>query len=790
MRKVKKRGVSEPGLGKEEAKSSESSNQKESSPNQIESSASDQSESRSAPRILISSKDQPVKPTTVQLGQKEPVHIKFTRPVENQSDEEPKQKRRERPQRAKTAPVTLKIKPPEPELAESPESESESSEDEGKEKKDNRTSIRIVPANKTNAEETQPEKRGRKLEIEAKSTKRESLSPNASRDILSRSNEELETSFKANEIYREKTRRLTNRKVLQRRSIQESDLKVQRIQESQSATSQGRYKTLPRNFKTVRLPLQTNKSAAVKNDKERGLSVDFKRKERELSTDSYDGRSETPQSVTSTQSYDHSPRRKLKHSCRLDGIHFEDDEDRPRLIRKAKQNRRLSNPNQILGRTDIQGLRKERPKSEVIGLRRSLSLPRSSERPRVKSESYNEFVTIHDFEDFNLSRSRTLPNRKKRVSYQEGTKGERSRSQERVQETGQRATSATEVEQAKNIEFERHLKEHNSFKESIKNSKRNHSHKRQEIETVGEEEEIEVFENSDDKRSKDVTDGNLKVNKEGKVKESQIRERVQERKERVEEEQEVKRDQGGQVKRSQSLPRQQNKTQFQLNEKEKEFDEFIRNQRNLLLQQLQKTEQVQKSSFQESKVQESKSQSSGQSVIKEVKGQEDQTEKRKVSEQVIESTKQSTENQGSIIEELLGKRKISEKGRRHKSTNDVQDIQRALQVQRSQGVQQQSEFLLQNNQQAKLIEKVKSSTKDNDIIRVFARGNVIQLSMEGDDRERFEQRQREYEELQQRQQQSKMVEDDRYRYMNNEFDRRNVTKTYYETSQQQQHNSR
>ena len=53
--------------------------------------------------------------------------------------------------------------------------------------------------------------------------------------------------------------------------------------------------------------------------------------------------------------------------------------------------------------------------------------------------------------------------------------------------------------------------------------------------------------------------------------------------------------------------------------------------------------------------------------------------------------------------------------------------------------------------------------------------------MEEVDREKFEQRQREYEEIQRRRssnkQQQRYVEDDRYRYMNNEFDKRNIN--YY-----------
>ena len=53
--------------------------------------------------------------------------------------------------------------------------------------------------------------------------------------------------------------------------------------------------------------------------------------------------------------------------------------------------------------------------------------------------------------------------------------------------------------------------------------------------------------------------------------------------------------------------------------------------------------------------------------------------------------------------------------------------------------------------------------------------------MEEVDREKFEQRQREYEEIQRRRssskQQQRFVDDDRYRYMNNEFDKRNVN--YY-----------
>ena len=107
----------------------------------------------------------------------------------------------------------------------------------------------------------------------------------------------------------------------------------------------------------------------------------------------------------------------------------DDTTDGPRIARRARENRRTSNPNQILGRTEIRGLKKERPKSEIV---RSASLPRSSERPRINSLGYDEFVEIHDFEGFARNKSRTLPNRKKRVTYHEGTKELQSLSETEV----------------------------------------------------------------------------------------------------------------------------------------------------------------------------------------------------------------------------------------------------------------------------------------------------------------------------------------------------------------------
>ena len=120
-----------------------------------------------------------------------------------------------------------------------------------------------------------------------------------------------------------------------------------------------------------------------------------------------------------------------EYSCFFVGCtHVVDDTtDGPRIVRRARENRRTSNPNQILGRTEIHGLKKERPKSEII---RSASLPRSTERPRIASLGYDEFVEIHDFEGFTRNKSRTLPNRKKRVTYHEGTKELQSLSETEV----------------------------------------------------------------------------------------------------------------------------------------------------------------------------------------------------------------------------------------------------------------------------------------------------------------------------------------------------------------------
>ena len=241
------------------------------------------------------------------------------------------------------------------------------------------------------------------------------------------------------------------------------------------------------------------------------------------------------------------------------------------------------------------------------------------------------------------------------------------------------------------------------------------------------------------------------------------------------------------VQRSQSLPRRTNKEEH-LNEKQLEFEEFIRNQRNLLLSQLQQREDNRLQWLEEKK---------------EVKVQDS---KKKIQEEEIQLKRADNENSGRRIEEFLRFPEASKNKRRYKSTNDTDSIKQAKEIhsqsafervaenskvknQRSSELKSQKSkfgggFLLQNEQTAKVIEKAPASDTE-EIIRVYSRGKAIQLSMETVDKDKFEQRQREYEEIQKRrsfqQQQQRVIEDDRYRYFNNEFDKRNA---FYHTQQQ------
>ena len=273
------------------------------------------------------------------------------------------------------------------------------------------------------------------------------------------------------------------------------------------------------------------------------------------------------------------------------------------------------------------------------------------------------------------------------------------------------------------------------------------------------------------------------------VKEEVIEEYIKERRLSEQKEQKERRE-SKIVTRSQTLPRKANREEYQ-DQKQQEFEEFIRNQRNLLLNQLYKREESQE---QKVKGQGSKNQS--------VQRPEEYKDKKVINESLVVPKKVETENSGRRIDEILVFPDASKNKRRHKSTNDANSIKEArflhqnlqskdqrsensdIKVQRSHSSvvksersedysKQKSHFLLQNNQEAKALEQQNSNNRE-DIIRVFSRGGVIHLIMESVDRERFEQRQREYEALQKRrsqhQHEQRLIDDDRYRYINNDFD--------------------
>lgn len=251
------------------------------------------------------------------------------------------------------------------------------------------------------------------------------------------------------------------------------------------------------------------------------------------------------------------------------------------------------------------------------------------------------------------------------------------------------------------------------------------------------------------------------------------------------------------VSRSQTLPRKASKQDY-LDEKQREFEEFIRNQRNLLLNQLQQREETQVS-------EEVKGHSSSNQKIEEQSSKEQKVtdnSSKEVREEYLVPSKLDKERSGRRIEDLLTYPDASKNKRRHKSTNDVESIKEAkllqqrsksqrvesseVQVQHSKSRAEKSEsesserFLLQNSKEAKHFEKKADNRED--IIRVYSRGGVIQLSMEVVDRDRFEQRQREYEELQSRrslrQQEQREINDERYKYLNNDFEK-NSNGYYY-----------
>ena len=273
-----------------------------------------------------------------------------------------------------------------------------------------RTSIRIVSSS---AKSSDTEEFTKKLQIEAKSFKR---SRKKDEEFIS---ERGSRQTREDAIYIEKARNTINGNRRQYRTKEQAKLQRVQLQDAETTTDYAR--TLPRNFKTVRVPIQTQTSPekGIEKVKQRRSSqpINFKRPTGfpGESTD-HSSLAKSP-SASSTKSNDLSA---TIHQCRRGCTHVVDDTvDGPRIIRRSRENRRKSNPNQILGRTEIQGLNRGRPKS---GITRSSSLPRSSERARIKSTAFEEFVEINDLSEFSRSKSRTLPYRKKRVTYHEGVK--------------------------------------------------------------------------------------------------------------------------------------------------------------------------------------------------------------------------------------------------------------------------------------------------------------------------------------------------------------------------------
>ena len=355
------------------------------------------------------------------------------------------------------------------------------------------------------------------------------------------------------------------------------------------------------------------------------------------------------------------------------------------------------------------------------------------------------------------------------------------------QETEVRGQKLREVEGQIKVEKSRVVE--GQVKREVKSQHQNHF---EEGRTVGSNHVKRKEEERQDRfvEGKRKNENRIEKKERERVKEEIIEEHIKARRLSEQKEEEKKKKEEITVTRSQTLPRKANKQEYQ-EEKEREFEEFIRNQRNLLLNQLYKREQGQGSNSTEVKGKSSKEEK--------FKGEENNKQKA-VEEEVLVSSKAETENSGRRIDEFLKFPEASKNKRRHKSSNDASSIQEAklqyknkdskdhrsqnteVKVQRShssaakvqRSIYEQAQFLLQNNEEAKVFEQNQENKED--IIRVFSRGGVIQLSMETVDRERFEQRQREYEELQKRrsvhQQEHRTINDDRYRYINNEFDKK------------------
>ena len=341
--------------------------------------------------------------------------LKITYGTPTSTDDDSRKQRRNRDERPKTLPITFKVRPfiahgNNIGAAEQSDEDTLTSGAELSEVGEKRTSIRIVSSS---ARSSDTEESTKKLHIEAKSFKRKGKKDGEF--VLERE----ARLARANAIYSEKTHSLIKRETRENRKV--GHTKLQRVQLQGAESTPGYARTLPRNFKTVRVPIQAQQSPRKEevHDKKRRSSqpTDFRRSTEFPGKSNEHNRREKSPSVSSTKSHDLSP---TVHQCRRGCTNVVDDTvDGPRIIRRSRDKRRESNPNQILGRTEIQSLNKGRPNS---GLARSSSLPRSSERPRVKSTAFEEFVEIHDLGEFSRSKSRTLPYRKKRVTYHEGVK--------------------------------------------------------------------------------------------------------------------------------------------------------------------------------------------------------------------------------------------------------------------------------------------------------------------------------------------------------------------------------
>lgn len=366
--------------------------------------------------FIVENRDEKSVPRIVVINQKpavtvkKPFQITYRTPTSTDDDSHRKQ-RRSQDERSKTLPITFTVKQAkvESEKTASSDEDTLTSGGELSERDEKRTSIRIVSSSAVSSETERPT---RKLQIEAKSLKRKENKENEQFEREKKSKE-------ANRIYNDRTRRFIKRQQWDQREVEETELDFEFLEDAESVPDY-KFQTLPRNFKTVRVPIQTQSSPAKveKRNQRRRLSQPINLRS---------PLTEKSESVSSDKSPD-TCSSDLVHLCRRGCTHVVDDiTGGPRVVRRSRENRRKSNPNQILGRTDIQGLRKTRPKSEII---RTLSLPRSTERPQIKSTGFEEFVEINDLGKF--SRSKTLPRKKKRVTYHEGIKEQRVFSESEV----------------------------------------------------------------------------------------------------------------------------------------------------------------------------------------------------------------------------------------------------------------------------------------------------------------------------------------------------------------------